>query len=250
MFVDVHCHIDQYEDCETVNMKKVKAVVGAAVEYHSGEKILSLAEKNKSIYACLGIHPEYRGNYSQMDMVKRQIYENMDDIIAVGEVGIAHYSLEDLDETCKNKAYEESLCILEEFIRIARDIKKPIVLHAIEESAYDAIKLLDKYGVESALFHWFEGDEKALGMIVERGYYVSVSPDVMYNRRYDDFVNRIPMGNIVFESDGPWEYEGRRGMPDMVLEIAKHLSMRRGIPIEEIEKAAYENSCSLFGVRL
>ncbi|KDR95554.1 TatD DNase family protein [Peptoclostridium litorale DSM 5388] len=248
MFVDVHCHIDQYGDYEMVNMKNVKVVVGAAMDYHSGEKLLSMAQENKSIYACLGIHPEYREHYRQMDMVKRQIYENRENIIAVGEVGLAHYSIDELDETCKRKAYEESLYILEEFVRIAKDIKKPIVLHAIEDSAYDAIRLLDQYGVESALFHWFEGDEKALGMIVERGYYVSVSPDVMYNRRYDDFVNMIPIGNIVFESDGPWEYEGRRGMPDMIVEIAKHLSIRRGISLEEIEKAAYENSCSLFGV--
>ena len=243
MFVDVHCHIDQYKDDEIVHMKNVKAVVGAAMDYYSGERILSMAGENKSIYACLGIHPEYREYYGQMELVKGQIYKNRENIIAVGEVGLAHYSLEELDENRKKKVYAESLYILEEFIRIAKDIKKPIVLHAIEESAHDAIGLLDKYEIESALFHWFEGDEKALGMIVERGYYVSISPDVMYNRRYDDFVSHIPIASMVFESDGPWEYDGMRGMPDMTLDIAKHVSKSRGISIDKIEQAVYENSC-------
>ncbi len=250
MFIDVHCHIDQYKDGEKIHMNNVEAVVGAAMDYYSGERILSMASENKSIYACLGIHPEYREYYGQMERVKRQIYKNRENIIAVGEVGLAHYSLEELDEKRKKKVYAESLCILEDFIRIAKDIKKPIVLHAIEESAHDAIGLLDKYEIESALFHWFEGDEKALGMIVERGYYVSISPDVMYNRRYDDFVSHIPIGSMVFESDGPWKYDGMRGMPDMTLDIAKHVSKARGISIDKIEQAVYENSCTLFGISL
>ena len=60
-------------------------------------------------------------------MVKSQIYENRENIIAVGEVGLAHYSLEELDEKSKEKAYDDSLCILEEFVRIAKEIEKPIV---------------------------------------------------------------------------------------------------------------------------
>ena len=82
--------------------------------------------------------------------------------------------------------------------------------------------------------------------IVEEGYYLSISPDVLYNNRYAEFVGHIPMDNIVLESDGPWSYNEQTGVPTMILDIAEHLSEERNLEKIEILNIIYKNSCKLF----
>ncbi|MZQ75460.1 MAG: hypothetical protein GT589_04790 [Peptoclostridium sp.] len=246
MFIDVHCHIDQYDSIEGLLNENVKAVIGAATDYVSGEKILGICRKNEGFYAALGIHPEYSGNFEQLEAVKKQIEDNKDEIVAIGEIGLPYYSLEGMDTLEAETIYKKSLHVFEEFLSLASRLQKPVVLHAIEATAYDALRLLEKHNIESALFHWFEGDDRALSKLIERGYYVSVGPEVLCNKAYDDFVDKVPLENMVFESDGPWEYEGEMGVPAMIQSVARHISKKRGINPICVESLVYENACRLF----
>lgn len=101
--------------------------------------------------------------------------------------------------------------------------------------------------IKRALFHRFEGDFDVLKDIVEEGYYISVSPEVIYNKKYGDFVNHVPLENMVLESDGPWEYDGKKGMPSMVMDIITYLSKARNMEEAVVEKIVFENSLKLFG---
>lgn len=131
---------------------------------------------------------------------------------------------------------------------MAKEVNLPIVLHAIEETAVIALNELKKRNIKSALFHWFEGDFEVLNEIINRGYFISISPDVMFNEKYSNFVQHIPLENIVLESDGPWEYNGEKGKPLMVLPTIAYLSKVRNISKNHIEKIVYENSCKLFNI--
>lgn len=246
MFIDVHCHIDQYKNVDGLLTDDVKAVVGAATDFGSGEKLLSICRQNAGFYAALGIHPEYSGNFNQLEAVKRQIEENKDEIVAIGEIGLPYYSLDGLDEMEAKAVYKRAFHVLDELLSLASRLQKPVVLHAIEATAYDALALLEKYRIESALFHWFEGEERALSRLIEKGYYVSVGPDVLCNKAYDEFVDNVPLENMVFESDGPWEYAGEVGVPAMVRSVARHISNKRGISLSRVESVAYENTCRLY----
>ena len=45
--------------------------------------------------------------------------------------------------------------------------------------------------------------------IVDAGYFVSVSPEVVYRERDRELVAAVPLESLLVESDGPWPYRGR-----------------------------------------
>lgn len=248
--IDVHCHIDQYDENELKKIfenKQIDFVVGAAINLESGEKLLKMKKIYPGLLVCLGIHPEYPEYFSELEAVKKQITENRNKIIAIGEIGLPWYSLKKIDKDRKKRYIEEGKHILGEFLDLAKQSDLPVILHAIEDTAVAALEELKKRQVKSALFHWFEGSVDIMEEIIAHGYYISVSPDVIYNQRYSRFVAKIPINRIVLESDGPWEYNGQKGVPSMILNIAEFLGKQRKTPEKEIKKIIYENTRRLFG---
>ena len=77
---------------------------------------------------------------------------------------------------------------------------------------------------------------------------ISVSPDVLYNKRYAEFVSHLPVENMVVESDGPWQYNGNTGVPCMVINIISYLSHQKNMKESELTKIIYDNSRGLFDI--
>lgn len=246
----MHCHIDQYSDDEIEEILLSKEnnvkVVGAAMNKVSGDRLLALKSKYPKLDICLGIHPEYPEYFNDFEEVKKQIIANKDKIVAIGEVGLPYYSLENLDKYKKEKFIEDANRLLIKFLDLAKELNLPVILHAIEDTAVFALDELKKRNIKSALFHWFEGAVKVLKEIINEGYFVSVSPEVMYNEKYSEFVKNIPIEHIVLESDGPWEYNGEKGKPLMVVRTIAYLSKERNINKPTIEKIVGENASKLF----
>lgn len=247
--IDVHCHIDQYDlyELEDIFSKKDIHVIGAAMHKASGEKLLKMKKSYKNLSICFGIHPEYPDYYDEFEEVKKQIIENKDEIIAIGEIGMPYYSLEGLEENEKQEYIEKGKSLLIQFLDLAKELDLPVVLHSIETTAKIALEELKRRKIKKALFHWFEGDLELMKEITREGYYISVSPDVMYNKSYRAFVKNIPIENLVLESDGPWAYNGEKGVPEMIIDSLAYISKEKNIEEIELRKIFYENAEHLFG---
>lgn len=215
--------------------------MGAAINYKSSKKLLELKKIYPELKVALGIHPEYPENFSDYEAVEKLIRDNHSKISAIGEIGLPYFSMQNIPELEKDILITKANCLLEKFIALGKRYNLPLILHAVFDAAPIALDLLEKHGIRKALFHWFEGDNKTLQRILENGYLISVSPDVMYNQKYSEFVDSIPMECICLESDGPWEYGGRKGMPEMVEEVAEYLGGRRGVSKDKIYEISYEN---------
>lgn len=251
-YIDVHCHIDQYTEGELREIfapnNRVSRIIGAAMNKASGDKLLKMKEIYPQLCICLGIHPEYPQYYDEFEKVKDQIIKNKEIISAIGEIGLPYYSLD-------NKSYQEKVIYIQrskelliKFLDLAQELELPVVLHAIEDTAKIALEELKKRDIKKALFHWFEGEIEVMQEIVKKGYYISISPDVLYNKAYSEFVRQIPMEHIVLESDGPWEYNGKRGKPSMTADIVHYLSIKRNEREVEIIELIYNNSRELFNI--
>lgn len=246
--IDVHCHIDQYneEQLKKILLDDEVNVVGAAINEDSGKKLIKIKEEYPDTNICLGIHPEYPDHYDEFDAVKKQIYENVNQIVAIGEIGLPYYTLEKMTNQEKTLALAGGKTLLSKFLDLAEILHLPVILHAIEETASYVYEELKTRKLTKALFHWFEGDLSTLRKIVDAGYHISVSPDVLHNRKYAEFVRHIPLDSIVLESDGPWVYNDQMGIPNMVLDVAEYLSKDRGLTKDELLNKIYKNSCELF----
>lgn len=248
--IDVHCHIDQYDNWQLKRIMEgchTDRVVGAAMNWESGEKLLKFQQVYPYLFICLGIHPEYPEYFQEFQAVKNQILNHFDEILAIGEIGLPYYRLEQMSEQERRDCIEKGRLLLTEFLDLAKQLDKPVILHAIEDTAAIALEELKKRQIRSALFHWFEGDLEVMEEIVAHGYYISVSPNVMFNEKYARFVSHVPTEAIVLESDGPWEYNGQKGVPSMVTDTLAFLSKARDIKEKELAEKIYKNTCRLFG---
>jgi len=246
--VDVHCHSDLYTDPELAAIFQDDAlmVVSAATGFNSGNRLLHLSKVYTNLKVCLGIHPEYPSAIPEFEKVADQIRKNLSNIVGIGEVGLPWYCLDKIPAPERERFQEKALECFKKFVKLASSCDLPLVLHAIEDTTAQALDVLEKQGIRRALFHWFEGRITDLERILSNGYFISVSPDAIHNVRYGDFTDHIPLDALMLESDGPWEYNGKRGIPSMIEDTAAFLADRRKLDPITILQANYRNYLHLF----
>lgn len=234
-YIDAHCHIDFFTDAEIEGLvNEVDEIYGVAISYESSLKLLKISEKFDNIKISLGIHPEYFEHYHEFSKVKELIIENKEKLYAIGEVGLPFFSLLDKSESEKRRLYNEGLFLLEEFIILAKQLDLPLVLHATQTTARDALVLLKKYEMKRVLFHWLNCDIQTAKEIFSLGYFASASLDIIYNKEYFEFVKCIPIKNLLIESDSPWKYDDTNSRPNDIKKISKILS-----PVFELEESLF-----------
>lgn len=247
MNIDVHCHFDQLEDYQREYEIKENKVIGVAVNYESGNKLLEYKKKFSNLKVCLGIHPEYIESYHEYQLVEKQIRKNIDEISAIGEIGLPYFNLQDMEDIKKEAVMRQGKELFEKFLLLAHELELPVNLHCVENGGEYAVNLLKKYNIKKALFHWFEGKEETLDSIKKNNWNISISPDVIYNPEYRSFVEKVPLEIISLESDGPWKYNNITGVPSMIEKTAEFLSEVYFVSKETILDISNKNAINLFG---
>jgi TatD DNase family protein len=86
--------------------------------------------------------------------------------------------------------------------------------------------------------------------IVEAGYFVSVTPEVVYRERDRQMIEAVPLDSLVVESDGPWAYQGEfEGLPSgpwLVSRVAEEVAKLKRLPADDVMFRLSENTCRLF----
>lgn len=249
-YIDAHCHIDWFSDEEVdIISKELDLMYAVGISFSSSLRVININRKYENIKAAIGIHPEYFEYYKDFEDIKKLIYENKDKIYAIGEVGLPYFSLLDKEMTEKKELYNEGFLLLEKFVTIAKDLDLPLVLHCTQSTSIDAYRLLKKYGIKKALFHWLNCDYETAKLIFEEGYYASVSLDILHDSDYLEFVKRIPIKNLLLESDSPWEYlPNIKSSPKDIRNTSKLLSKQYKMNEKDFLFCINNNINDLFGI--
>jgi TatD DNase family protein len=113
-----------------------------------------------------------------------------------------------------------------------------------------ALAALKAHGIERAVFHWHKAPTEVTRDIVDAGYFVSVTPEVVYRERDRALVEAVPLESLLVESDGPWPYHGEFvGMPSgpwLVSRVAEEVAKIKGLPVDEVTYQVSANTCQLF----
>ena len=118
---------------------------------------------------------------------------------------------------------------MERFAALAAETDRPLVLHAVYEDALKAAAILRKYGVKRAHFHWYKGDEETTRLLAESGYWISITPDVVYEPDIRQLAATYPLGQLMTETDGPWPFQGPfAGSPTRTVDDERIDSPHRG----------------------
>ena len=251
--IDSHIHLDLYkkDDQELILQDlqeyNIEALISVSQNLLSAQKNLALAKQNSKIKPAFGFHPEQAlPTESERIELQHFIEENVDHMVAVGEVGLPYYLREE-DPTVAIEPYQE---LLELFIRQASTLDTPIILHAVYEDAPIVCTMLEKYSIKKAHFHWFKGDEKTIKRMQQNGYFISITPDVLYERDIQQLVGNYPLSLMMVETDGPWGFEGpfkgKLTHPKMIHPIVQKIASIKRLDIKIVYELLFENTKSFY----
>ncbi|WP_248137331.1 TatD family hydrolase [Bacillus infantis] len=208
--IDSHIHLDRYADQDIANIcsiQELESLITVSWDLSSCKKNLLLAERFSKVKPAFGYHPEQvLPPEAELADLIGWMGDHKENMIAIGEVGLPYYLRQ--EQGASFIGLEPYLEILELFVQKAKEWQLPVILHSIYEDAEIVCSLLEKYSIEKAHFHWFKGSALTAERMAANGYFISVTPDVLYEGEIQSLVKDYPIRQVMAETDGPWPFEG------------------------------------------
>jgi len=258
VLIDSHCHIAGPEFADDL-----RAVIARARETGLQRALVILAaddgpelRRASEVSALwgdvrfgIGVHPHAAATYSSnpaesADRV-RQAFEAQPLARAVGEIGLDyHYDFAPRD--VQQQVFREQ-------IRLARQLKRPIVIHT-REAEDDTFRILEeeRAGEVGGVFHCFTGDRAMARRVVDIGFHLSLAGIVTFPRALElkEVARTIPLERLLVETDSPFlapvPHRGTRNEPARVARVAEVIAEIRGTDVAAIGTATGDNFARLF----
>ena len=242
------------------------------VSLADSQKAVKLAEKNKNIWATIGIHPTEKENFLETEFQKL-FDENKDKIVGVGECGLDYFWLAKDLQT--GKINEEELEVekkrqqklFKQQIEFAQKNNLPLMLHVRAnknaDAYWDALQILDKYKKQGSTstgrgwtlpkvnFHFFTEKPEIAEEILKRGWNISF-PGVITFADLDKTIKAVPLEKIIPETDSPFAapvpHRGKTNTPLFISEIVKKIAEVKNISVEECNQQLLKNIQNFWGI--
>lgn len=253
--IDSHIHLvsPRYTDIpglvSRAHAAGIGGVVAAAVDEASSHQVLTLIHTYRGfVHGGLGVHPERQISADEEQRVIALIRRERPHLVAIAEVGLPWYTVRERPE--REDLIAAGAPRLRRFLQLAQELDLAVVLHAPHDAAVQALALLDAEGVERAVFHWHKAAPEVTQAIVERGYYISVTPEVCYRARDRELVATVPLTNLLIETDGPWpysgEFDGHLTEPTFLNRLIDEVASIKDVPRASVEDVVGENTLRVF----
>lgn len=257
--IDAHIHLDLYNENQLneifseIAINRVKALIAVSMNLASSKKNADFSAKYDFVYPAFGFHPEQTlPPKAELNELLEWINLHHQEMIAIGEVGLPYYMRK--EQAFSAEVMSKYIDILEKFIKLAKQLNKPIILHAVYEDADIVCDLLEKHQVRAAHFHWFKGDMKTIKRMIKNDYVISITPDVLYEQEIQELVSIYPLEKILVETDGPWPFEKQFQMkmtnPGMIHESIKKIAEIKNLAIQDVYTTLFENTNQFYGLNL
>jgi TatD DNase family protein len=252
--IDTHTHLylEQFvDDIDTVISNARVAGINKFIfpSIHSKYNDLMINCYNKFKEHCFlmaGLHPAYvtENNDSEILLVHKNLEKY--NCVAVGEIGI--------DLHWEKKFLKQQRIVFEKQINMALDYNLPIVIHC--RNAFDEIyKILLKYNTKnlSGVFHCFSGDFDQALKVCDLNFKLGIGGVVTFkNGGLDKFLNKIPIENIVLETDSPYlapsPFRGKRNESSYIIYVIDKLSEIYQLDNDSIANTTTKNAIDIFNL--
>jgi TatD DNase family protein len=256
MIIDTHCHLhdpvfaDVREVLETALAHDVWGVIAVGCDPASNAQTLAAAATvPKAVWACLGFHPDWAHlTEADLERVEEQVSLHHARVVALGEVGLPWYSLQDAADA--PALMVRGRARLHRLLALAARYDLAVALHAPHGAAAGALQALKQHRIERAVFHWHKAPAPVTAEILRAGYCVSVTPEVVYRERDRALVEQVPLDALLVESDAPWKYGGEfAGLdsgPWLAARVAEEVAKIKRQPTEDVMHRLATNASRLF----
>lgn len=244
--IDAHIHLDKYPKQSITNITKsllsssIDSVISVSMDLASSKDNLTLSQQfPQLVYAACGYHPEQLlpDETDQQELIT-WLETHITEMVAIGEIGLPYYTKMEAIQNGERFEVKPYITWLEKLLKVAKKYDKPVVLHAVYEDADVVCDLLEEYDIKQAHFHWFKGSAATLQRMVQRGYYISFTPDILYEEEIQEIALHYPIEQVMLETDGPWPFEGpfaeQMTHPAMIHESASFYAQLCHRPLDEV----------------
>jgi TatD DNase family protein len=255
--IDAHIHLSdaEYAKCADELVAEAKssnvvALVSNSMDLETSIGSLKLAEKHPdTVYSALGIHPwnvnVLKKNELQetLKLISEQSQKNA--VVAIGEIGL-DYKYETI--------WEKQLMVFDKMLHLAEKLDLPAIIHSRGTTA-QIVDMLPSYNLKRVLLHWFSHPMSALYKAVGHGYFITEGPAVAYSNGIREVVKKVPLANLLTETDGPVTYrkppyDGKLTRPTFIRTVVEAVADVKNMAVAEVADQIAENFKSFFNLKL
>ena len=255
--IDAHVHLSDVEYAkitdELVAEAKscnVVALVSNAMDLETSIGSLKLAEKYPdTVHSALGIHPwnvnVLKENELEETLKLISVQSQKKAVAAIGEIGLDYkYETE----------WEKQLMVFDKMLRLAEKLSLPVIIHS-RGTTPQIVDMLPSYNLKRVLLHWFSHPMSALYKAVDHGYFITEGPPVAYSNGIREVVKKVPLTNLLTETDGPVTYRkppynGKLTRPVFIRIVVEAVADVKNMAIAEVADKIAENFESFFNIKL
>jgi len=201
---DAHIHLSDDEFSKDMpfilkSMDKLRIrACCVSVDLKSSEKTLELGQKSNLILPFVGIHPE-KASQSDLEPIVKLIEENSKYVFGIGEIGLDKTYVSD------SAGFKSQESVFHKMLSTAEQLKKPVSIHS-RTTLDEILTILPSYSISGILLHWFAGSKKQLKTAMEREYFVSYGPAMLYAKDKQVLLSETGKERILVETDGPVKF--------------------------------------------
>ncbi len=267
LVVDSHCHLDMLaswrksvpptaaeearEQAEIVARARaagVGQIVVSGCAWQDFGRVREAAERFADVvWVALGIHPHEASTWEPASLERLATAADDARVVAIGECGLDyHYDLS--PRVRQQEAFRDQ-------VRLARALKKPLVVHT-REAEEDTAAILAGEGAAQVggVMHCFTGTWDLARLALDMGFFISFSGVITFASSNDlrTLVARVPLERTLVETDAPYlapvPYRGKRNEPAWVVRTVEALAAIHGLEPAEVGQITAANARRLFGL--
>ena len=253
MLFDTHAHLndpafdpDREALMESFADAGVGLVMNAGCSLESSRDIVAMAEKYPWLYASVGSHPDSASEVNEEVLEEyRKLCKLSGKVKAIGEIGLDYY-YEDIPRDIQQQAFRMQMAL-------AQELDLPVIVH--ERDAHnDGLAIVKEFPKVKGVFHCYSGSAEMARQLVNMGWYIGFTGVLTFKnaRKAVETAASVPLDRIVLETDCPFmapePFRGKRNHPGYLYRMAEKLAQIRGISVEEVHAATYENGKRLYRI--
>lgn len=271
MIIDTHSHLSfkaydvDREDVIKRNLENGVTCIDVGTKYETSKNVVELSEKNKDIYAAIGMHPihiktdllklrmdEDEGAFAPLgeeyDKEKYKELAKSKKVVAIGEIGLDYYyrpktktRLEEFKNLQKN--------IFTQQLELAKELNLPIIVHCrmAFEDLYEILKIKKLRGT----IHCFTGNWEEAQKFIDLGFYIGIN-GIIDKLDLKEVIKKTPLDKILVETDCPYltpKAEGsKRNEPIFVKHVIQKIADIKALSFDEVASATTQNAKTLFNI--
>jgi TatD DNase family protein len=204
-----------------------------------------LAESQADVVASVGVHPHDAAHCDAHLEAELKALIAREAVVAVGEIGLDYH----YDHSPRDRQAE----VFRRFIALAREAKKPIVIHTRSAPA-DTLAILEEENARDVggIIHCFSEDLPFAKRALELDFYLSFSGILTFKsaKSVQEVAAWAPSDRILVETDSPYlapiPLRGKRCEPAYIVHTASRLAELRGASLESIAEVTTQNAFRRF----